>query len=701
MKTPTAVLAAALLATADVAWAQARAGAEFRVNTYTTGGQYVAGVGGDADGNFVVVWGDGEQGEVRLQRFSRGGARLGAELVVDTLPAGSSRFPALAVGSRGNFVVAWSELPEPGGAGEGIRAAVFDAAGNRLGPEFAVNTYTTGRQSQPDLAMDETGSFVVTWTSYHDGSGAGVFAQRFAADGSPRGGEFRVNTNTAGTQFIGTVAARRDGHFIVAWSDLGIGRVVAKRYDPDGNVVGAEFTVNSATTGYQFAPGIGFAPDGSFVVAFASSERDGDNAAQMARRFDRDANPVGPEFQVNTQAVNRQAYGWVSHDALGNFVVQWVDFAGDGSDGAVKARRYQADGTPRGPEFLVNTYTTGFQASGNGSPSLFSDAAGNLVVGWSSAHDGGGFGVFAQRFGGLRPHAMAVDLARNGVIEPGETVDVRPAWSNASGANQFPGGVLSNVDGPTGTAYAITDAAATYVVDNNASGTCNDCYAVSVATPPSRPALHWDATADERLTPDTQGQVARWRLHIGGSFTDVSAGSPFYRFIETLLHHGITGGCAAEQYCPASLTTRESMAVFVLVAREGTGYAPPACTTPVFGDVPAASPFCRWVEELARRGVVSGCGGGDYCPGAAVTREQMAVFVLRTLDGTLSPPLCTTPVFNDVPASSPFCRWIEELARRGVVSGCGGGRYCPADPVTREQMGVFISATFGLTLYGP
>ena len=57
--------------------------------------------------------------------------------------------------------------------------------------------------------------------------------------------------------------------------------------------------------------------------------------------------------------------------------------------------------------------------------------------------------------------------------------------------------------------------------------------------------------------------------------------------------------------------------------------------------------------------------------------------------------------FADVPETSPFCRWIEELARRGVVTGCGGGNYCPAGAVTREQMGVFLAATFGLTLYGP
>jgi hypothetical protein len=144
------------------------------------------------------------------------------------------------------------------------------------------------------------------------------------------------------------------------------------------------------------------------------------------------------------------------------------------------------------------------------------------------------------------------------------------------------------------------------------------------------------------------------------------------------------------------------MSVFVLVAKEGAGFTPPACGTPVFTDVPASNPFCRFIEELSRRGVVSGCGGNNYCPTSPVTREQMAIFVLRTLDPALNPPACVAPnMFADVPDTSPFCRWIEELATRGVVTGCGGNNYCPTASVTREQMGVFISSTFGLTLYGP
>jgi S-layer family protein len=206
----------------------------------------------------------------------------------------------------------------------------------------------------------------------------------------------------------------------------------------------------------------------------------------------------------------------------------------------------------------------------------------------------------------------------------------------------------------------------------------------------------------ERLTPDTLGQSRQWPIHIGESFTDVPKTNAFYRFVEALLHHGVTSGCTAGTYCPAAGTARDQMAVFVLVAKEGAGYVAPACgATPMFADVPVSSPFCRWVEELARRNITVGCGNGNYCPAAAVSREQMAVFVLRALDPSLSPPACVPPnVFADVPQTSPFCRWVEELANRGVVAGCGGGNYCPGGVVTRDHMSVFISGTFGLTLYG-
>jgi S-layer homology domain len=72
------------------------------------------------------------------------------------------------------------------------------------------------------------------------------------------------------------------------------------------------------------------------------------------------------------------------------------------------------------------------------------------------------------------------------------------------------------------------------------------------------------------------------------------------------------------------------------------------------------------------------------------TREQLAIALAQAL--AIQPPACVPgqEMFNDVPASSPFCPFIEELARRGITGGCGGGNYCPGDPVTRAQMAVFI-----------
>ena len=181
------------------------------------------------------------------------------------------------------------------------------------------------------------------------------------------------------------------------------------------------------------------------------------------------------------------------------------------------------------------------------------------------------------------------------------------------------------------------------------------------------------------------------------TFADVPPTHFAWRFVEGIYLVQITAGCAGDAYCPDSATTRGQMAVFLLRGRFGPAYTPPPCTTATFIDVPCSHPFAPWIYDLVARQVTAGCGGGSYCPDAPVTREQMAVFLLRTQEGpNYTPPPCTTPVFADVPCGSPFAIWVNELAARGIASGCGGGNYCPQSPVTRAQMAVFLVATFGL-----
>jgi subtilisin family serine protease len=184
-------------------------------------------------------------------------------------------------------------------------------------------------------------------------------------------------------------------------------------------------------------------------------------------------------------------------------------------------------------------------------------------------------------------------------------------------------------------------------------------------------------------------------------FVDVPSSHFARQYIEALYKAGVTGGCTTTplQYCPDNSVTREQMAVFLLKADLGAGYTPPPCTTAPFPDVPCSNPFAAWIKDLVARGITSGCGGGLYCPGSPVTREQMAVFLLKTLNGaSYTPPACTTATFSDVPCSSPFARWIYDLVSRGITAGCSAGLYCPTNPVTRAQMAIFLVKTFSIPL---
>ena len=179
-------------------------------------------------------------------------------------------------------------------------------------------------------------------------------------------------------------------------------------------------------------------------------------------------------------------------------------------------------------------------------------------------------------------------------------------------------------------------------------------------------------------------------------FWDVPSTDPFYADICIIAADGITAGCGFGNYCRDAAALRKQMAVFVLKAREGSSYTPPPAEG-IFTDVPASDPFAPWIEELYHRGVVAGCGDGTtYCPEDPVLRQQMAVFLLKTLLGSdYTPPACVG-IFGDVPCASPFAVWIEDLYTRSIAAGCGGGNYCPGNPTTRGQLAVFLAKTFGL-----
>jgi hypothetical protein len=182
---------------------------------------------------------------------------------------------------------------------------------------------------------------------------------------------------------------------------------------------------------------------------------------------------------------------------------------------------------------------------------------------------------------------------------------------------------------------------------------------------------------------------------VASGFADVAPDSWAAPYINAIRDAGITQGCGGNNYCPAAPVTREQMAAFLIRAIAGeppqgycNGVAP-------FTDVPASGWACGHIKWLGELGVTAGCGAGGYCPGAPVTREQMAAFIVRAMEGEPAANSCAGQApFADVGPASWACGYIKRLAALGVTKGCGNGNYCPNQPVRRDEMAAFLARAF-------
>ncbi len=207
--------------------------------------------------------------------------------------------------------------------------------------------------------------------------------------------------------------------------------------------------------------------------------------------------------------------------------------------------------------------------------------------------------------------------------------------------------------------------------------------------------------------------------------------NPLYRKIETLLHAGITAGCAPGEFCPEDVCRVPISRLYRARARDrrrnipssgivgNLSYDCKAGGNSVFTDIAPTDPFCKHFHYIAARNMMPGCGDFSQCPSRLLSRLEMAETVARALvspdgDGQIPATYGPDPItgrsyscdtgishFTDVSPSSASCAHANFLWALDVIAGCGPDTFCPDGDITRGEMAKFLVNAFDLKLYGP
>ncbi len=159
--------------------------------------------------------------------------------------------------------------------------------------------------------------------------------------------------------------------------------------------------------------------------------------------------------------------------------------------------------------------------------------------------------------------------------------------------------------------------------------------------------------------------------------------SPYKADILWLVANGVTSGCSPTKFCPKDAVTREQMASFLVRL-----FDIPPTSTNYFTDDSSSSHHAN-INAIAKAGITTGCATKKFCPKSKVTREQMATFIARAADLSTG---AGRNYFHDDNSSSHEDN-IDRIAAAGIANGCATWTYCPKSMVTRGQMAAFLHRT--------
>jgi hypothetical protein len=359
------------------------------VNTFTTGNETRPSVAMDANGDFVVVWsGAGPDtnattntSNVFYRLFNAQGQAAGSQRQANVYE-GSTNIDAhqdeasVAMAADGTFTITWTSFGQPataGGANQ-VSAAVFyrqfDATGAPMGPtanmEAMVNTASSNRQGQSDVAMDNNDDFVVVWTAYtQSGTAANIDGRYYNHATGQFGAQFQVNVTTVqqgytdANGFFGAGAPLdlwatgprvsmddSSGSFVATWANYQASsatgyEVFARQFASGGGAKSNEFLVENNPpdsgpgwkAGWQLMPDVGVGDDGSFIIVWTSFGEDNQQLNHSspqdygiyAKEYNNAGTIIVPQFRVNATTVGDQVAPSVDEEASNdNAIIAWV-----------------------------------------------------------------------------------------------------------------------------------------------------------------------------------------------------------------------------------------------------------------------------------------------------------------------------------------------------------------------------------------
>ena len=403
-----------------------KSGFEIPINTTTTGPQSNVSITGLRGGGFVVTWesADSNGFGIHGQRYNAAGDKIDAEFLINTQETADQLKPEVTALNDGGYFVSWHSSGQDG-SGRSVHGQQYDSSGLLVGDEIQINSYTSSDQLNASVSSLSNGGFVVVWDSEgQDGSGYGIFGQRYSIPGAPIDStptpqpevpgtnpnpspnnaavtadiEFQVNTIEANDQTQSSVTRLSDGNFIVTWQSVSADgnsyEVKGQKFTADGVEIGSEFPISVSSSAEQPRVSVAELPNGGYVVVWGNSN-DGSMTSVSGRIYNYENDPLTDEFVINSFQTGHQLNPSVTSLTNGEFVVTWESIGQDGFGSGIYGKRYSATGDLIQDEFSINAHTTDDQMS----PSISKLQDGGFVVAWQSdLQDGSDYGIYAQRF---------------------------------------------------------------------------------------------------------------------------------------------------------------------------------------------------------------------------------------------------------------------------------------------------------------